>query len=164
MAHAAGLQAAYPTYTAAQQPAKEFLAMLPTEDFLAMYQKICKVDCPANGNIESSASVSQPPTDSVDVMDMRTASLSTADRAKMERNLLRSAQSPHDFLASIKLPLLTGFLQKKGIDVAALQGHLKRTSDWVNIILTKWQNKDATLQVRFMHVHHFMPCIAHIVT
>ncbi|KAA6425761.1 MAG: hypothetical protein FRX49_04136 [Trebouxia sp. A1-2] len=140
------ISAAYPTYTAAQQPAKEFLAMLPTEDFLAMYQKICKVDCPANGNIESSASVSQPPTDSVDVMDMRTASLSTADRAKMERNLLRSAQSPHDFLASIKLPLLTGFLQKKGIDVAALQGHLKRTSDWVNIILTKWQNKDATLQ------------------
>ncbi|KAL0028656.1 hypothetical protein WJX79_008438 [Trebouxia sp. C0005] len=71
------ISAAYPTYTAAQQPAKEFLAMLPTEDFLAMYQKICK---------------------------------------------------------------------KKGIDVAALQGHLKRTSDWVNIILTKWQNKDATLQ------------------
>lgn len=155
----AGLQAAYPTYTEAQQPAKEFVAALIESELVAMHKKICKGRSSAiPGDDTSGTSMLQSSPDNAESSDVKPVTMSASARAKLQKEVLQTAKSPQHFLASITLSTLKKFLKEyKHLDIRPFESQLKRTSDWVDIVITRWQNKGMDLQVRLACrplVHH----------
>ena len=144
---AVGLQAAY-TYTKAQQPAKDFLVALPENELVAMHKKICKGRSSAvPGDDNSGTSMLQSSPDNAASPNVKPVTMSASAHAKLQKEMLQTAKSQQHFLASITLLMLKKFLVAH-LDIKPFEGQLKRTSDWVDIILKKWQNKDMDLQVR----------------
>lgn len=110
-----------------------------------MHKKICtggSSAIPGDGTnmFQSSSDCAQSP-------GVKPPAMSESDLAKLQKKVLQTAKSPQHFLASITLPMLKAFLRKH-IDIKPFEIQLKRTSDWVQIILKKWQNEGMELQVR----------------
>lgn len=118
-----------------------------------MHKKICKgVSSAIPGDGSSGTDMLQSAPDNAESLHVKPSSMPASTRAKLQKEVLQTVKSPQHFLASITLPMLKGFLKEHAhFDVKPFESHLKRTSDWVDIILKRWQNKDMDLQVRPIH-------------